>query len=297
MAKTNKVIRFDWALKHILRDKANFDVLEGFLSAVLEEEIQVLQLLESESDRELEHLKYNRVDVLVEDSQGRHLIIEVQNQHESDYLYRMLFGACKIIIDTLQLGHHYHDIVKVISVNILYFNLGMGNDYVYYGSTQFVGLHTKEPLRLRRRERDGHGRIYLREVNIEREIFPEYYLIQVERFGDEVSSALDEWVYMLKNEEVRDDFQSRHIDRAREKLSVLQMDEANRRRYERYLMDLASERDVMKTAHREGRAEGLKEGVKEGVRKTARRMLEEGLEISLIAKITGLLLEEIERLK
>ncbi len=27
-----KLVRFDWAIKYILRNKANFDVLEAFLS-------------------------------------------------------------------------------------------------------------------------------------------------------------------------------------------------------------------------------------------------------------------------
>ncbi|MDM8528904.1 PD-(D/E)XK nuclease family transposase [Anaerolineales bacterium HSG24] len=306
MHKPNQVIRFDWAIKHILRDKANFDILEGFLSAVLQEDVQVIQILESESDRDMGHLKYNRVDILVQDSEGRNVVIEVQNNHESDYLYRILFGTSKVIIDTLQIGKPYSEIVKVISISILYFNLGIGDDYVYYGSTQFVGLHTKEPLQLRQRDTDEDGKFYLRTVNIEREVFPEYYLIQVERFEDVINSSLDEWIYMLKNEEVRDDFTSRNIDRAREKLSVMQMSEEARRNYERYLMELASERDVMKTAHRKGRAEGIKEGEKrgraegvkkgraEGIRETARNMLQMGFSLDQISQATGLSRPEIE---
>lgn len=48
MTPENKLVRFDWAIKHILRDKANFDVLEGLLSALLKEDITVLNLLKSE---------------------------------------------------------------------------------------------------------------------------------------------------------------------------------------------------------------------------------------------------------
>ena len=153
MLGKDRLVRFDWAIKYVLRDKANFDILEGFLSAVLREEITVLEILESESDRELEHLKYNRVDILVKDSRGRHLIVEIQNQYESDYLHRLLFGVSKVIIDTLRLGQPYREIAKVISISILYFTLGSGDDYVYYGSTKLFGIHTGEPLKLRKRER------------------------------------------------------------------------------------------------------------------------------------------------
>ncbi len=32
--KTKKLVRFDWAMKYILRNKANFDVLEAFLTSL-----------------------------------------------------------------------------------------------------------------------------------------------------------------------------------------------------------------------------------------------------------------------
>ena len=288
MLKKERLVRFDWAIKHILRDKANFDILEGFLSAVLREEVSVIQILESESDRQQEHLKYNRVDILIKDSQGRHLIIEVQNQYESDYLsttlktslHRLLFGASRVIIDTLKLGEPYRQIAKVISISILYFNLGSGDDYVYYGSTKFLGLHTKHPLQLRKREQ-SNAHFYLREVDEEKEIFPEYYLIQVERFENVINSSLDEWIYMLKNEKVRDDFTARNIDQAKKKLSVLRMGEKERKRYESYLMSLASERDIMESAHQEGLAEGLKKGLEEGRKEGLEEGRKEGLEEGL----------------
>ncbi len=42
-------IRFDWAIKRLLRQKANFGVLEGFLSVLLDEKVEIIELLESES--------------------------------------------------------------------------------------------------------------------------------------------------------------------------------------------------------------------------------------------------------
>ncbi|CAK0774502.1 hypothetical protein CCP4SC76_5880013 [Gammaproteobacteria bacterium] len=120
-----QLMRFDWAIKTLLRDKANFDVLEGFLSALLDEDIIIEQVLEGESNAE-EGRKFNRVDLLVHDCQGRKFIIEVQNEHESDYLERLLFGTSKVIVENLPLGESYRQLVKVISVSILYFNLGVG---------------------------------------------------------------------------------------------------------------------------------------------------------------------------
>ena len=118
-----KLIRFDWALKNILRDKANFDVLEGFLSNLLKEEIKVLELLESESNAETETSKFNRVDLKCKDSKGKIIIIEIQNQREFDYLQRMLWGTSKAVVECVTLGNKYSDVAKVISVNILYHKL------------------------------------------------------------------------------------------------------------------------------------------------------------------------------
>ena len=295
----NQVIRFDWAMKTILRDKANFDVLEGFLSALLNEPITVLQLLESESNQSTEKMKYNRVDILVADSQNRHVIIEIQNNHETDYLYRLLFGSSKIIIDTLEIGQPYREIAKVISISILYFNLGSGNDYIYYGSTEFVGLHTQEPLTLRQLEITPTSKYY-RDVDLTKEIFPEYYLIQVGRFEDIVEQPLDEWIYMLKHAEIPAHFTARNIAQARAKLSLLQMSSDERRRYEKYMQALVSERDIVETAENKGFARGHQQGQDEGRQAEkiaiAQNMLANGLPTTLIAQMTELSLAEIEAL-
>jgi hypothetical protein len=43
---SREIVSFDWAIKNILRDKANFDVLEGFLFALLKEKITITQIIE-----------------------------------------------------------------------------------------------------------------------------------------------------------------------------------------------------------------------------------------------------------
>jgi len=145
-----KLVRFDWAMKYILRNKANFDVLEAFLSNLLKEEIKVLDILESESNMEAENRKFNRVDLKCKDSQGRQIIIEIQNQRETDYLQRLLWGTSKAVVEGLQLGSRYSEVVKVISVSILYHTMRVdekeNTDFIYYGTTELIGLHTKKPL-------------------------------------------------------------------------------------------------------------------------------------------------------
>ena len=61
---TKKLISFDWAIKRLLRNKANFVVLEGFLSELLFDDIKIEQILESEANQETVDDKFNRVDIL-----------------------------------------------------------------------------------------------------------------------------------------------------------------------------------------------------------------------------------------
>ena len=39
------LIRFDWAVKRLLRNKANFKVIEGFLSELLHDDIKIQNIL------------------------------------------------------------------------------------------------------------------------------------------------------------------------------------------------------------------------------------------------------------
>lgn len=296
MSQEIQLIRFDWAIKTLLRDKANFDVLEGFLSALLKEDVNVEQILESESNQEEEKHKFNRVDLLVKDSHNRRLIIEIQNQREADYLERLLFGASKVIVENLGLGEVYGNLVKVISISILYFNLGTGDDYVYHGTTEFLGLHTGHPLLVREKIETLRNTFTYQRKNI----FPDYYLINVERFQDVIESSLDEWIYMLKHHTVRADFKAPKIDKAREKLALLNMSSAERKQYERYLKNVAIELDVVNTARTEGREEGRVEGWEEGRVEERRQMLktfhQHGMSIEQLSQVTGLNAVEIQQL-
>ncbi|MDR1267941.1 MAG: Rpn family recombination-promoting nuclease/putative transposase [Planctomycetaceae bacterium] len=60
------LISFDYALKRLLRNKANYEVLEGFLSELLKDNVSVKSIGESESNKEHATDKHNRVDILGE---------------------------------------------------------------------------------------------------------------------------------------------------------------------------------------------------------------------------------------
>ncbi len=291
-----KLIRFDWAMKSLLRDKANFDILEGFLSAVLRQDVSIIKILESESNVSDIDLKLNRVDILIQDKQQRYVIVEIQNCHITAYLERILFGVSKVIVDNVKSGEDYREISKVVSISILYFNLGWGKDYVFYGSTEFRGLNHNEPLLFRRRRKDKK----LKKLKSQ-DIFPEYYLINVERFADVMKTDLDEWIYLFKHAVLPPDCQAKNLEKAGEKLDVLKMKPEERHRYDMYLMAMVNDQDAIDTAHnkgwqggrQEGRQEGLQQGEDAKARQIAKKMLGSGMDIEMIATMTGLSPSEI----
>ncbi len=227
-----RLIRFDWAMKRLLRNKANFDILEGFLSELLEDDIVILQLLESESNREHKTDKQNRLDLLAENAKKELILIEVQNEDEQDYLLRMLYGTSKIVVENLEIGMSYSKIKKLHSVSIVYFDLGQGEDYLYHGTTNFVGKNKGDLLKLNARQKQifGDKKVY--------ELYPEYHLIKVNSFDNIAKNTLEEWIYFLKNEEIRPEFKAKGIQKAKKEFDIMDMSEAERKAYKRYLEDL-----------------------------------------------------------
>lgn len=292
-------IRFDWAMKRLLRDKSNYVVLEGFLSTLLEEDLHICRFLESESNQTDETDKFNRADILVEDSKGRLLIIEVQNNRELDYFHRMLYGVSKTISEYINLGDDYDKVRKLYSINIVYFDLGQGKDYVYHGKTIFRGLHDpNDVLKLSVRQQ---------ELFIGKnagDIFPEYYVLRVNDFDKVAKTPLDEWIKFLKTGEIDKEATAKGLPEARERLRIDTLPDAEKRAYYRDMEALRYQRSVIKTGWDEGHTKGFKEGEAKGraegekkkAKEVAKRMKEMGLSIKDIAQCTQLTHEEIEKL-
>ncbi len=281
MNKGKKLIRFDWAMKKLLRDKANFDVLEGFLSVLLNEQITVKQILDSESNKKTDDDKHNRVDILVQNSKNELVIIEVQNSKEYDYFHRILFGTAKAITEHIKEGEAFASVKKVISITIAYFDLGQGKDYVYHGKNIFKGVHKGDVLNLSERQIELYDR---KDVH---EIFPEYYLIKVSKFRNRINDRLDEWIYFFKNSEVKDGFTAQGLSEAKEKLDHMKLTGKELVKYEQYLKDLrdkASEQHTKMADAQELIDNALKKGKEEKEIEAVIGFYENGASITLISK-------------
>jgi predicted transposase/invertase (TIGR01784 family) len=253
------LIRFDWAMKRLLRSKANFGILEGFLSELLKRDLTILEVLDSESNQLDQDNKFNRVDILVKLADGEIVLIEVQTDTEEDYFSRMLFGTSKVITEHIYLGDKYVKVKKVYSVNILYFDLGHGNDYIYHGTTNFIGLHINDQLSLSVKQQEFYKK------NAIHHIYPEYYLIKVNQFDDIAKDTLDEWIYFLKNETIKDGFKAKGLVEAKEKLDSMKMNKEERLIYDRYVEDIRYRNSILHSNYSMGKIEGKMEGKIEGI--------------------------------
>lgn len=288
--ESNKLVHFDWAVKRLLRNKSNFVVLEGFLSVLLNQDIRIVQMLESEGNKDSSIDKFNRVDMLAEDSKGELIIIEVQNNRELDYFHRMLYGASKAVTDYINEGQKYGVIRKVYSINIVYFELGQGKDYVYHGRTVFKGLHYDDILQLSVRQREQFVR---HEAG---EIFPEYYVLRVDGFNQQAKTPLDEWISFLKTGEIDKDTIVKGLPEARERLRVDLLGPSDKELYYSDMEALRYQRSVIETGWIEGKAEGLAEGKAEEQRLIAANLKKQGVNIETIAQCTNLSTKEIYEL-
>ena len=306
-------IRFDWAMKRLLRDKANYVVLEGFLASLLGKRFKIHRFLESEGNQENEEDKYNRVDILAESEDGELCIIEVQNSRELSYFHRMLYGVSKAITEYIGLGKPYEEVRKVYSINIVYFELGQGKDYVYHGKTEFVGLHQPhDTLKLSVRQNEkffGNKEFDVMKRKAASDLFPEYYVLRVNDFDKVATTPLDEWIEFLKTGNISAKAKAAGLSEARERLRVDALSDKDRQAYYRHMESVRHMKSLFDTSRDDGYEEGMDKGLAKGMDKglakglakgrserakeIAKQLKAMGLTTEQIAQATGLTLDEI----
>lgn len=276
-------IRFDWATKRILRDKANFGVLEGLITVLLNEHVHIVEILEENIVPDIHYDKIPSLTIEAIDSCGEPIVINLQQTRQLYYLECLTFGFPKsdIVYDK------YDKVTKVYSISILYFDLGKGADYLYHGQATFTGVHTHDTLQITTKEKD------VIEMKTPQEVFPEYFLIRVNEFNKVATTPIEEWMEYLKSGYIRKDTSAPGLQEAREKLNYLQMSAQERSAYDHHIDAIMIQNDVISTAQKEGRAEGRAENKIE----TAQKMKAKKYPVEDIAEITGLSTEEINALE
>lgn len=297
-------IRFDWAVKRLLRLEANFVILEGFLSVLLKDIIKISCLLEGKKNKHNENKLSSRLHLLAYNHRNERILIELQNTYEFHYYYQMLCGRPNTICEYIN-GNEIEPVHKVYSINIIYFDLGLGSDYVYHGKTDFKGMHTGEHLGLTIPQQYALGRLYADNT------LTEYYVLRADKFNQQALTPLDEWIAYIKTSDIPAVTTTPGLNEARElfRKNLLPIEE--KKRYEKYRMDIRDQNEAYKVkvekleqekADRlsegitKGLAEGLEKGKKEEKLIIARKAKAKGMSVEDIADLTGLTMDEIKAL-
>ena len=282
--KERTFISFDWAIKKVLRHKENFTVLEGFLSELLGFDIKIENILESEANKEQESDKANRVDILVKSNQGELMLIEVQYDDEIDYFHRMVYGISKLLTQYIVEGQPFGVIKKAYSINIMYFRIGQGKDYIYEYDGKFIGRKKKDTLNPTSAQKIKYG------IQTVADIFPKYYILRVGSFKEEekIDDTMDQWMYFLKNSEIKDEFTAKGLEQAKQVLKFENMSRADKDAYERHIYNQRIEISVIETAeYKAARKRSIEMAIE---------ALKVGIDMEIIAQISKLDKSEIEQL-
>lgn len=289
MAK-DKYVRFDWAAKRMLRNKANFGVLEGLITVLTRQKMQIVEAIEDEPKSQFDIIRdvqdsQNRVSFIVKNVYNDTFVIELHFVRLLYYYERILYGVAKSITEHIQLGDKYDKVKKVYSISILYFDLGKGADYLYHGQTTFTGVHTGDTLQITTKEKD------VIEMKTPEQIFPEYFLIRVNEFNKVATTPLEEWLDYLRSGHIKDDTTAPGLQEARRQLQYMQMPREEQISYDRHLDAIMIQNDVISTAQKEGRAEGRAEERAEREKErfdNIKRMRAKGYDDALIAELLDL---------
>jgi predicted transposase/invertase (TIGR01784 family) len=252
-------------------------VLSGFLTELLQKEVNVQEILESEGNTASKDDKVNRLDLKAKIDNGELAVFEIQFFDQIDFLGKVLFNACKAVVEQVSSGELY-DIKRVYSVNIAYFDLGAKKEYVFCARlSKFTGVHFADeyiPFSQSLNPPSDSGNLH-----------PEYYLILPNKFDEQMRNRFDEWVYTLKTSKIRSEFTAAGIQAAGEKLDVLKMAPQQRAEYERTRAADMSQKSIIYTAELKGETKKSRE--------IAKNLKLRGMSNKEISEITGLSIDEI----
>lgn len=295
------LVSFDYAIKYLLKDKGDYSIVEGFISALLKtrgyKDVKIITLLESESNKEDGKSKRSLADVIVEDEDQQKYIIEIERSVKDSFIHKSLFNTSRLIIDNLAQREDYTDIIKVFHISLLYFPIGNNKGAIYHGKTIIHEIDNDEKLSVHiKNAKTG-------QTFDATNIMPEYFFISIPLFNDKLEREIDDWLHVMKYDEVPSAYHSPYMTQVAEKLSILKMTPQERANYSYYRKKLHNDRDELTAAETkgeirgriQGREEGIKEGREEEKVKMARMMIQEGIDIATISKITGLSEDEIKR--
>jgi hypothetical protein len=295
------LISFDFAIKYLLKNKGDYDIIEGFISALFASQgyppIKINALLDTESNKEELELKKSIADLVVEDADGNKYIVEIERAYTPNFMHKACFNSSRLVVDGIYGSQDYTTIKKIFHISLLYFSTKGMEKPIYHGKTIVHEVDTKHPVDV---SIANEGLVIFNSPNV----FPEYFFISVPMFDDVINSEIDEWLYVMKHSEIKQGFKSPYMTKVAERLSVIKMSSEERNEYIYYQKQSVHSQDILNAARAEGEAKGEVKGISIGEARgekkkaveIARVMLAKNKSVEEIEEFTGLSKDDVARI-
>lgn len=267
--------KVDIVFKKLFGSEENKDLLLSLINAILPENEQIVSLTLNNPYNLSDYLsgKLSILDIKATDEDGKIYDIEMQVGEQGYYGQRALYYWGKTYTNQIDVGEMYSKLKKTIIISIL--------DFTYFTDTE--RFHRA----ILAKDRDTN------EFYNELDYF-EMHFIELPKFKKElpeVHSALDRWItfltkaYEFEKGAIPDVLALMpEVKKAIEQLDTIYLDKKEQEIYEAEQKSLWDEKEKLRTAKESGKIE------------VAAKMIAEGLDKNLISKMTGLSIDEVEKL-
>lgn len=263
------------------------DLTRSFLNALLPleagEEIESIEYLPAELVPENPVRRFSIVDVRCRDNRGRQFLVEMQMVWSPEFEQRVSFDADKAYVRQLGKGVDYRLPEPVYSLNLLVNNVIDPALPGYYHSYRMVHEACSE------RVIEGLRLVFVELPKFTPHTFSEkrmhvLWLRYLTEIGDQTVSVSSD----LRNDP--------EVGKALSEIRVSAFTDAELAAYDKFWDQVSVEVTLYNSGERKGRAEGRAEGERQKALEIARKLKGVGQTAAEIASLTGLSLEEVERL-
>ena len=275
--------KVDFVFKRIFGNENHPKILISFLNAVMKPKDLIKSVEIRNSDIEKEHIedKYSRLDIKAITNEGEHINIEIQVKNEHNMIKRSLYYWSKMFENQIVEGDNYNKLAKTVCINIL--------DFKYLKNEQF------------------HNSYRLKEINTNEELTDamELHFIEIPKLKkldntQEISDMLEAWVAFIQNPESKLveklEMSKEEIKEAKSELIKMSSNSKERDMYEKRKESILERISFLEGAEEKGFKRGIEKGIEQGIEQIAKNLIANGFDTKLIQKLTGLTLDEIQKL-
>ena len=287
-AEERMQLTVDYAFKRVFGKNGNESILKDLLESILNIEIKSITIQNPEIPKNMKDGKIGVLDVRAELNGDEITEVEMQVQDQHNIDKRSPTYLTKIYSDQLKEGEQYIEVKKVVVINILNFDYYKRNSYHSVARMMFEESKENEKVDLGYIVEDKYATKDL-----------EMHFIELTKFrkkDPDMSNKLEQWLCLICDEEDKikmAESKNEEIEKAKKELEKLAMNPEDRELYELRLKAIRDEMNIRYSGYIDGKAEGKAEGKTE----IARNLLKKKMSIQDIAEVTGLSIEEIEKLK